>query len=332
MMDTKMKLKPVLDKERWTIGGNPDLGELQGNCRMRENELIRQECVDHTLFKAADGKWHLWGCIRGTKIGRIFYHWKSDSLSKRNWERTGEIIRGEELYGEYICCLDHEECIRSPFVTHDDEKYYMFYSSHKNEATVNERSDNPQAVECIHEIPFCMMESKDGISWSRHLNSRGTTELFSGPGQARDACVIKINNIWHLYYTGHDVFDGMIKPAFFVRTSENLLDWSDPILVHQDLDEEFGSGLYHTECPHVVERDGYYYLFRTRDYASGSSYVFRSDNPYDFGRNGAKDKFVCKIDIAAPEIIVDDDGQEYITSSKDLWGGVSLGKLYWVEE
>ena len=41
--------------------------------------------------------------------------------------------------------------------------------------------------------------------------------------------------------------------------------------------------------------------------------------------------FVGKIDLAAPEIVVDGE-KEYISSNKDVYGGVRLHHLKWVEE
>ena len=42
---SKRKLRPVLDGKFWMIGGNPDLGGLQGNTDPARGAV--QECVDH---------------------------------------------------------------------------------------------------------------------------------------------------------------------------------------------------------------------------------------------------------------------------------------------
>jgi hypothetical protein len=331
-MAEKTKLKPVLDGPQWTIGGNPDLGELQGNSRMENGRLIRQEVVDHTVFQSADGMWNLWACIRGTKIGRLFYHWRAKSLTDTNWERTGQIIRADRYYGEINSDYNNEEAIRSPFAVKDEKGvYYMFYSAYKNDSNLANRGQLPTGHP-IHDIQFCVLTSKDGITWDKYLNEKGTTELFTGPGQARDACVVKINGLWHLYYTGHDVFEGTIKPAFYVRTSSDLFHWSSEVLVQHDMSPKFGAGIWQTECPYVVERGGYYYIFRTEDYATGKTHVFRSEDPVDFGKKGAENHYVCSIDIAATEIVFDEKGNEYVSSSKDLAGGTTIGRLRWVEE
>lgn len=54
-----------------TIATNPDLGNLTGD---------KQQPVDFAVWRAEDGRWQLWSCIRGTKIGgdtRLFYRWQS---------------------------------------------------------------------------------------------------------------------------------------------------------------------------------------------------------------------------------------------------------------
>ena len=84
------------------------------------------------------------------------------------------------------------------------------------------------------------------------------------------------------------------------------------------------------ECPHVVYRGGCYYLFRTENYPAGHTYVFRSEDPYDFGLDDDR-CLVGRIDVAAPEIVVDGD-KEYISSNKDVYGGVRLHYLKWIEE
>ena len=57
---------------QWTtIATNPDLGNLTGD---------KQQPVDFAVWRAQDGSWQLWSCIRGTKVGgdtRLFYRWQS---------------------------------------------------------------------------------------------------------------------------------------------------------------------------------------------------------------------------------------------------------------
>ena len=176
------------------------------------------------------------------------------------------------------------------------------------------------------------MTSPDGRAWTRHRDASprgaGFSRLFTAPGETRDPCVLRVGESWHLYYAGYHDGDPA-QAGFYLRTSPDLLHWSDWTLVHQDT--RYGPGQWDTECPHVVARGGATYLFRTEDYASAKTHVFRSADPADFGVGDARDKYVCTLAVAAPEIVVDADGQEYITSNHDLRGGTRLFRLKWEE-
>jgi hypothetical protein len=328
---TRKKLKPELDGEFWMIGDNPDLGELNGH------NLKMQACVDHHVFQSLDGKWHLWGCIRGTAQGRLLYHWESESLKKVHWEKTGEIIRSSTQAGESIEDWGKEEWIQSPFIVKEEAIYYMFYGGHStghdgNGNFIDEGFGSSERLCCRTECQMCLMTSIDGIHWNRYSNEIGQSRIFVGPGEVRDPSLLKIDGLWHMYYAGCHVEEGKSLPAIYVRTSKDLINWSEWRVVHWDLSSKFGSGRWGTECPNVVEREGYYYLFRTEEYPTAKTHVFRSEDPYDFGKGNGIDKYVCSIRVAAPEIIVDEYDQEYITSNHDLTGGTQLCKLKWVAD
>ncbi len=334
---SKRKLRPVIDGDYWLIGGNPHLGELQGlppHHTLRP-DLPPQECVDHHVFQSEDGQWHLWGCIRNSAVGRLLYHWRSDDLTNWDWEKTGEIIRADRASGECINDWLGQEWLQSPFVIKEDGTYYMFYGGH---ATGHDAQGNPIPAEASlqgrtieTEGQICLMTSADGRNWQRHRNAEGGSAVFTGPGETRDPCLIKIDGLWYLYYAGYTLEDGVEIPAYYARTSTDLINWSDLTRVHYDLSDTFGGGRWNTECPHVVKREGYYYLFRTEYYTTARTHVFRSENPLDFGKGDASGKYVGMIQAAAPEIMVDVDGQEYISSNHDPVGGTMLAKLKWEE-
>ena len=332
-VDGKAKLKPALDGDYWMIGDNPDLGELDGRNRINNTGFSgsrTQECVDHHVFQSEDGKWHLWGCIRGTAIGRILYHWEADNLTDTHWLQTGENIRADKSAGENLDDWFDEEWIQSPYIINDIGTYYMFYGGHATGILSSDIIRLPDGRGMI-ESQICVMTSSDGRKWVKHLNTDGQSRLFVGPGEVRDPNLIKIDELWHLYYTGHKLDGNKFIPVILVRTSTDLINWSDYKVVHSDCSPRFGAGLWNTECPHVVERGGYYYLFRTEDYGQAKTHVFRSEDPYDFGIGNAEDKYVGMIAAAAPEIIVDADGNEFITSNHNLQGGTMLCRLKWVD-
>jgi len=85
--------------------------------------------------------------------------------------------------------------------------------------------------------------------------------------------------------------------------------------------------MWSAECPHVVFREGYYYLFRTTSYRKPLTHVYRSKDPMDFGLDSDAKK-IGTIAVAAPEV-VSDNGRDYISSVHDLNGGVQLMRLAW---
>ncbi len=97
--------------------------------------------------------------------------------------------------------------------------------------------------------------------------------------------------------------------------------------VHQD--RRFGVHRCATECPHVVYRDGYYYLFRTEDYYHSKTHVFRSEDPCDFGIGDSRPKYVGPFPAAACELYTDADGNEYVSSNHNPPLGTQMCRLRW---
>jgi hypothetical protein len=309
----------VLEGEFKLLAANPELPD--------ELHSASQECVDHHIVQDDAGIYHLWGCIRHTLVGRILYRWEGRSIVEVPWQDTGELIRAHSASGESLRDWRGQEWLQSPFFVRHDGVYFMFYGGHgtgvDEEGRQVDREDPRTACQ------MCMMHSQDGRQWQRHRNADGLSRLFTGPGETRDPCVVRVGDLWHMYYAGYDGGD-QANPGFYLRTSRDLIDWSDWQLVHRDFN--FGSGSWETECPCVVERAGYWYLFRTQDYKSAKTHVFRSEDPCDFGIGDASDRYVGPISVAAPEIVIDPNGVEYITSSHDPVAGTMITRLTWVED
>ena len=67
------RLRPVLDGDWWLIGPSPDLaGLLPGTAAHKAQweaggrKTEHNAPVDHHIVRSADGRWHLWGCVRAT--------------------------------------------------------------------------------------------------------------------------------------------------------------------------------------------------------------------------------------------------------------------------
>lgn len=302
------------------IGPNPtDLGHLQGVVGLGGLNK-HQEVVDHHIWKDVHGQWRCWACVRHTAVGRIFHGWKSANLTDAPWEATGVMMRRDHGYGESLGDWPdpnrpRSEWIQSPFVVAHENRYFMFYGG--------------GGCDPLGRLPLtsiCLATSEDGIRFMRHVNAMGDSWVFMGPGEARDPCVINSGGLWLCYYSGAET--GTREPnKVYVRTSQDLVSWSASREVHWG--GSAGALGYQCECPHVVFLDGYFYLFRTKNYPEGETYVYRSEDPYDFGLD-TDACLIGTIDVAAPELIHDGDAW-YISSNKDLNGGVRLQHLEWTE-
>jgi len=296
---------PKITSNFWHISNNPDLGEITTD---------RQEVVDHTIFQSRNGKWHLWACIRGTKVGRLLFRWEGESLESEYWEPKGIAMRADKTYGESIDDWNGEEWIQAPYVFIDNNRYYMVYGGHSTETG---------------ECQICLAYSLDGgRTFQRYRNRQGYSRIFIGPGEARDPMIIKVDNLYYCYYAGGNLKDkGTCK--VYCRTSPDLIHWSVEIPVCWG--GSAGNGPWSAECPFVVFKDGYYYLFRTSRYQFPSlTHVYRSDDPLDFGLDTDAKK-ITTLQVAAPEIIQTEEGY-FISTVEDLKGGVQLAKLGWEVE
>jgi hypothetical protein len=287
---------PQLDGPPWTLAGDPDLGPYTSP---------KQQPVDFALWQAGDGTWQLQSCIRATRCPgntRLFYRWEGAHLTDRDWRPVGVAMEARPELGETTGGL------QAPHVIKVDALYYMLYGDWKH---------------------ICLATSRDGKRFERRINPDGRTAMFGEPNMlnTRDPMAIRIGGLWHCYYTAHTKEKGFD----YCRTSPDLAadHWSESRLVAGG--GRAGSGPYSAECPHVVELDGWYYLFRTQRYgANAQTSVYRSSDPLDFGVND-DGKFVGTLPVAAPEL-VRHDGQWYIAYLLPSLKGIQIAKLKWASE
>jgi len=287
---------PVIEGPWVQIAGNPDLGELTGT---------QQQPVDFGIWQAADGTWQLWSCIRATKEtgkSRLFHRWEGKNLTDANWTPMGVAMRADPRTGELSGGL------QAPYVFRNNGQHVMFYGGWDD---------------------ICSATSQDGKTFVRKLNADGKVTLFRNRDEAqqnpRDAMLIRTNGLWHCYYTSH----AYEKSVVYCRTSTDLNHWGEEHVVAAG-GKQSGDGNSACECPFVVELEpGEYYLFRTQVYGTGAqTCVYRSTDPLNFGIHNDEGHFVCKLPVAAPEIIKH-EGQYYIAALLPSLKGIQVAPLKW---
>ena len=291
-MNKSTVYKPVIDGKWWRICEMPDLHELNND------NLKMHNVVDHGFYLDDDGLWHLWAAIRGTKIGHPICSWTGTSLEEGPWNYQGVVLRADKKYSENVK-PDGKELVCAPFfITHENIRY-CFYNS-----------------KGIH----WLKETEKNV-FQRVLNQDDSS--LSHPG-GRDPMLLKIGDTWFAYSCVTTVSaDSWAKSFVIVRTSKNLIDWSDFTIVSEG--GIAGNGPVSAESPFVVFKAGLYYLFRASS-MTFTTFVYCSDNPYNFGVNDDS-RLIAELPIKAPEIIFHNE-QYYISDLEDFQG-IKLAKLNW---
>ncbi|MDO8540045.1 MAG: hypothetical protein Q7S40_06340 [Opitutaceae bacterium] len=287
---------PRLVGEWWTVATDPDLGELT---------TPKQQPVDFGIWRAADGTWQLWSCIRATKAPgktRLFHRWEGARLTDRNWTAKGIAMQADPTLGET------EGGLQAPYVIKHDGQFWMFYGDWTG---------------------ICLATSSDGKLFTRHRGSNGGPQLaFPGPvdrdANVRDPMVIRIGSLWHCYYTAHPGRKG----SDYARTSPDLLTWGPEHVVAAR--GRSGDGPFTAECPLVVEpRAGHFYLFRTQRYGTNAqTTVYHSRDPLDFGIDNDEAHYVATLPVAAPEIF-QHEGELFMAALLPSLKGIQVTRLEW---
>lgn len=284
---------PKIASGWWTIAGNPDLGKLNSD---------RQQPVDFGIWRAADGTWQLWSCIRHTKENgqtRLFYRWEGKKLTQADWKPMGIAMRADTRFGETPGGL------QAPFVVQHEKIWHMFYGDWEN---------------------ICLATSRDSKSFRRASIGGAGPQLFGEGKQnkTRDPMLLKIDDTWHCYYCAMTGEGGI-----FVRRSMSLTDWTQSQPRKVCSGGSPGKRWWNAECPHVVRHDGYYYLLRTSKYKDKPrTTVYASSDPLNFGVDDDT-KIVAALPVAAPEVVFH-EGDCFLAALKPQLDGIRMARLKFV--
>jgi hypothetical protein len=304
----KKFLMPQIDGDWWQVADNP---------MDHKYAVERQEPVDFAVWQAPDKTWQLWSCIRYTTAGgkegktRFFYGWEGRRLTDTDWTRKGVMMEADPSLGETLGGL------QAPHVVKVDSTYHMFYG------------------DWVH---ICQATSKDGKNFKRIIQSDGKTGIFSeGLGtNTRDPMLLKHGDKWYAYYTAYPSRQG----AVYLRTSKDFKEWSESMIV--SFGGQAGTGPNSSECPHVVKlKSNDFYLFKTQTYGPykedirkrglPQTSVYYSNDPTIFGIDEDEKYFVCKLPVAAPEIIYYEKRYYIAALNKGALDGIRIAKLKWVK-
>ncbi|MEC3915347.1 glycosyl hydrolase family 32 [Nocardia sp. CDC160] len=250
---------------------------------------------DHTVIRAADGRWHLFG---------ITHPEPADPLDESEFAHaTAEDLHGPWTKHPSVLTVDPdrgETHLWAPFVVRDGDRYLMFYDGGGTDLTATGMG---------------LATSTDLFCWTRHPDS----PVFYDGYEARDPMVLRMGDKWVMYYCATSTPAGGNHVVAY-RTSRDLVHWSARRIAYTD--PTTGTGAGNTESPFVFRHDGdWYLLIGPRPEYVGTE-IFRSDNPFHFDTSDR----VGHIPAHAAEVIVH-DGTLWITRAGWGQGGVALAPL-----
>jgi len=254
---------------------------------------------DHCIIEGKDG-WHLYGITHEQPADpmheRDFVHATAKTLDQRPWDKKPFALTFDPKLGE-----NH---LWAPHVIEKGGTYYMFYCAGSQVSNYHYR---------IH-----LATSKDLTHWTRYDKN----PLFEDFYDARDPMVIKVGNLYHMYYTANwDTGDS--NHTVNLRTSRDLLHWSTAQVVFAHSEKGTWGGP--TESPFVVPYGDHFYLFVGPDSDYHRTVVYRSSNPYHW----RQEDLVSEFPSHAAEVIRTKDGKYFATNSGWDLNGVYMAPMTW---
>lgn len=251
---------------------------------------------DHTLIRAADGRWHLFGIWHPEPAAPLdetmFLHASADDLEGAQWTIHDPVLHARREQGE-----TH---VWAPHAIHHDGRCWMFYAGGTSDHAAYRMS---------------LATSEDLFTWTRHEQV-----LFEDGFDARDPMVLHDGRRWLMYYTRTAAPEGGFHQVA-VRTSADLLTWSEPEVAYQST----VSGTYGgpTESPFVVRAGGDWILFVCESGEYDRTLAYLSSDPLRFEDSGRID---VDLDEHCAEIVADGE-RTWITGGGWGRGGLTIRPL-----
>jgi arabinan endo-1,5-alpha-L-arabinosidase len=181
---------------------------------------------DHTLVRAADGTWHVFGIWHPEPAAPLdetfFLHASSPELEAGGWTIHDPVLPARTGIGE-----TH---VWAPHVIRHDGMYWMFYCGGTSDHT---------------RYRIELATSTDLFTWTHHEGGPLAEDGFD----ARDPMVLRDGERWLMYCTRTSTPDGGFHEVS-VRESSDLVTWSAPRVAYRSAQSGTVGGP--TESPFVV--------------------------------------------------------------------------------
>jgi len=256
---------------------------------------------DHNFIQDEAGQWHLFGITQKEPPAPL-KHWQQPEWFFAH--ATAPDLLGPWTRQEPVLhTAPDEPHVWAPYVLQHDGLYYLYYCGGGKDAA---------------HYRIQLATSKDLWHWERHPENPMVVDGF----HARDPMVMRIGDQWVLYYTATHTPTGghwVVKAS----TSSDLVHWSEGKEVFRS--EGIGTAGGPTESPHVLTRNGKWYLFTCTNTGYNDTTVYESDSPFHWELADEVGKFPAH----AAEIIAMPDGKWYASRCGWGQGGVYLAELTW---
>lgn len=217
---------------------------------------------DHTLIQDEGGRWHAFGIWHPEPADPLgedrFLHASARDLTGTTWTIHEPVLPARTPSGE-----TH---VWAPHAIRHDGRYWMFYAGGTTDHAA---------------YRMTLATSEDLFTWTPH-----EPVLFEDGFDARDPMVIHDGWRWLLYYTRTSAPEGGFHEVA-VRTSEDLLNWSEPRVAYRSTIRGTYGGP--TESPFVVRVGQGWILFVCESTEYDRTLAYYSTDPLCFEDSGLLD-------------------------------------------